>query len=210
MATWSQLHQYVTPYVPNAPSITIDQALCNAAISFCSFSGIHIETLDPVPVLPSVSRYPVESTVTDTTVEQVKGVWHNGRQLQYVSMDELAQRPTFWQDETGTPRAYTQDNQDEIILWPTPEAAGVLKIIAVLKPVPSAKGVTDWIFNKWYLDIANGAKAQLLLMPGLVWSNPQLGEYNQQLFEKAKAHARLEANRNFTRMSPRVNLKAIT
>jgi hypothetical protein len=40
--------------------------------------------------------------------------------------------------------------------------------------------------------IASGAKARLLMMPGVPWSNPALGAYYRQSFDASIIDARIE------------------
>lgn len=212
MKLWSEFYPYMLPELPGVPAIMVDHALNSVAIDFMVGSGLQIADLAPIDIVAGTASYTLASPVDGTVVDMIKNAWYNKRLITYVSMDELAQRPTYWPDETGTPTNFTHDQQGAVILFPKPDASltGGLNVKASLRPSGSATGIVDWIFDRYVNELAAGAKAKLMIQPGKSWSNGELAILYQGVYNSAKANARLDANRSLTRMSPMVNLGIVT
>jgi hypothetical protein len=68
-----------------------------------------------------------------------------------------------------------------------------LRAKIALRPTLDATQVDSNFFKEYRIQVAQGVKAALMLMPGKPWSNPTMGAYYQLLFDNGKVGARVSA-----------------
>lgn len=64
------------------------------------------------------------------------------------------------------------------------DVQGKCRVLLLLKPLFSAQAVPSDILLRWGDVVAAAAKANLMLMPETPWSNPPLGQYYQQAYNR--------------------------
>lgn len=120
----------------------------------------------------------------------------------------LLPKPTDWLDwwnrnwrtsSDGGVKYYTQPDQDHITLAAVPDQNAILTLQVSLKPKREATGIPDVVFQTYLEEIAAGAKARLMIIPGKPWSNPQTSAYYLGMFERGISAATAEADTGFTR-----------
>lgn len=224
MTLWSAFYPYVLAEVPMAPEPLVDFMLRKAAIDFCEETAVHSIQADAIDVLAGTAVYPLVppgviiapavTAVPDPELDvcMVKYAWLNNQPLPYVSQEILNQQSTtYWRNDTGDkPTGFTQDDQDNLILYPNPTrdytGTNGLLLTLVVRPSLAATGVKDWIGKRYVQEISYGAVAMLTGMVGKPWSNPEAEQKYTVKFEAAKTKATIDAYRSFTRGALRVQM----
>lgn len=209
MFTWSEFHPYVLAEVPMAPLPVVDLMLRKAAIEFMEETSLHVIDAPAVNVFANAATYKLDPGDTELDVCQVKHAWFASTPLPYVSQELLNQRLSYWVTETAlVPTAFTQQDQDHVILYPIPtvDAPSALNMKLVVRPSLSSTGVYDWVGNRFVQEISYGALAMLCGMVGKPWSSPEGEKKYRAIFESAKTSATIDAYRSFTRASLRIAL----
>ncbi len=192
---YSDLLDEVLPHLAADPSDPVtENAIKRAVIEFCSDSWIWHYLPDPIDVVAGQARYPLENPI-GTDVAAVLDVQHNTVPLDPRASSWLDREIPGWRVIRKTPKHYTQVDTEEIILAAIPEAnltAGLTMTLA-LQPSQRATEFPGWICNQFIYDLANGAVAKLMLMPGQPWTDLQNGADRRKQFDNAVAIARATA-----------------
>lgn len=201
MALWSTLTHRVLLEAPRCSIPLAEEAVRDATIELCEAAQPYIYTLPEVDVVADTATYALTSDVAETEIAMVRSVWYDGTKLDYAPLDALNATQEWWTTESDTPTAFTMYNPSSITLYPIPTSALTdgLRVEVALRPTSSATGVVDWIATKYSEEIAWGAKARIMAVPDMPFSNPQRALYYGQLFQRAKGLALADTNRSHTR-----------
>lgn len=175
----SSFHPYVAPEVIGCPSPLIDQALRVVAAEFCRSTLAWSEISDPTPLVDGQADYEPDLPI-DAQLVTVRDVWCGSRQLQPISQSQ-----TINQGTATAPSFYNMAaNRLAVTVFPTPASpTESLVFRACFAPTLTAETLPD-LFSQGALDaLSSGTKARLMQMPGVPWSNPQLGLYYRQIFD---------------------------
>lgn len=203
MKAWSLFYPYVLPEVIGAPNPLVDQALRLAAREFCQRGTAWVEFQDELQPLESTNRFEFEVPLGAELVKVVSAVVGT-TPLDVFSNGDL---PADWTD----PRSTALRNKlvhlegNEFLVFPLPTAP--LRLQLAFKPSLSAASVGDEVFDKWGEDVAAGAKARLMAMRGMPFTDLTSAAINKAQFEAAINRC---ANRGFALRSlgARVTKKA--
>ncbi len=202
---YSEFFPYVLPSVPGCSSPMATDAIRTAAIDFCERSRAWTDNLT-MSALANTGAYPFVPPA-GSAVAEILQAWFNGLPIDPKTPDELRQLYTNWRTESGNePEFYTQEDTVSVTLVPMPEAAlaDAIKLRVALAPAADSTGVDTRIFNKYRTDIAAGALAILLKIPGEKFYNPNLAQERQATFNAAIADANYKAAKGFVRARRRV------
>lgn len=210
MTLWSSFYPYILPEVPNVPEPLLDHAVRKAAIEFCEETALHTIDIAAIDVVAGTASYALDAGDTELDVCMVKFAWLDGKPLPYVSQEFLNdQTGVYWPDTTANrPTGFTQQDQENLILYPKPteNITDGLKIKLVVRPSLTSTGVYDWIAKRFIQEISYGALALLTGMVGKPWSNDAAEAKYRAQFESAKTKATIDAYRSFTRSSLQIGL----
>lgn len=206
---WSGFYDGIRPEIPASEPALVDATLRRAAIEFCEETGIYILDFTPVNIVANTAAYTLTSPTAFTEAMEIKHAWANDVPITPISQEDLAKLPGRWTNDTSTlPTNYTQQDDDNVILYPRPTVsytAGLVMKVAV-RPTIDATGIVDWFANKYYYDLSAGCKAMMMEMKGKPWSSPEGAAQFRAQFEGGKTSATIEANRSFTRAQVRVRM----
>lgn len=192
---YTELLDEVLPSLAADPSDPVtENAIKRAVIEFCAGSWIWRHFPDPIDVVAGEAYYQLESpSGADITV--VVDAQHDRAPIHARSTSWLDAEIPGWRTIRKTPKYYTQIDTEEIILAAVPESSitGGLTLTLALQPSQTAAGFPKWIFNQYLYDLANGAIAKLMLMPGKPWTDLQNGADRRARFDGAIANARASA-----------------
>lgn len=180
------------------------QALQDAAIEFCREALPVIEDLAAVTVTQGDGTYTL-SINADRRVVQVMRLTLDGTVLTPVQPDRL---PADWTSVTGTPIAYFQRNDTDIVLYPTPDAGGSLVATVAVAPSRAAASIDDILADRWLDGLVAGALAKVLLTANQPYSDPARGAYFKQEFGRAKVEAGIVSAKGYTRAPLRVQMQS--
>jgi hypothetical protein len=203
---YDQLTMYVLPEVQGCSDPMAEQAIRDAAVEFCQRSMVWVYSADPQSVIAGRSNYDVE-TPAGASLVQIKSVQVTNQMepLDPLSTDQLDLMIPNWDTETGTPKAYTQQEDAEFIIAPVPDETikNGLRIMLTLQPSRASTGYPDWINNKYQECVLAGAKSRLMMKQGTHWYNPNQGMAYKAEFDLGIAKAKESSTLSFVRTALR-------
>lgn len=134
--------------------------------------------LDPISTTAGGAAYGIVPTDTDLQLVRPEEVRYNGDELDPVSVDELNTEEPAWRTETGEPRVYTREDDDQIklVYIPTTSTTDALRVKVSVTPDFDATGFAKVFYDRFADGIAAGVKARLMSMPKKPWSDPATAE----------------------------------
>jgi hypothetical protein len=207
MKTWAQFYPFVLAEVPGCPDPVVDHHLRLAARDFCNRSGAWIEWVDSFTTSGSINRWDYDLTGEQELVKITRAL-RTGEELAVKAGGAL---PPDWESGDST-RYDIQDtlvhlDDESFVVFPKPAAGDIIKCEMVFMPSLSATGVGDVLFANNAENIAIGALARMMMIPGKTWTNYKLAAEYKSQFESSLHSA---ANTAFQRTgrSARVVKKA--
>ena len=172
------------------PDPTVENATKRAVIEFCARSWIWKHLPDPINIDAGENGYTIDFP-PGSELAAVLNAAFDGSKLTPKSTEWLDQESPSWRTDSAQPKYYTQIDTEQILLAPVPDStvSGGLVLTLALKPSTTSVSFPKWIASKYLYDIANGAAANLMLMSGKGWTDPQNGSYRKSLFDAAVSGA---------------------
>ena len=190
MATYEDYLPWISPHVPLASDLLIDNSFRKIVIDFCERSHYHKFDSTPVNVTAGTSEYAYVPPFGHQRVrtEYVNFKNTSSRLLEPVTESQLAEIDSGWMDREGTPTSYLEWNMGSLRLFPTPATTSTntpLIIRMSLRPdaTHSAAGIVsssfdDTVCNDNWRTLVNGTLFTLFNMHTQPWYHPQAaGEY---------------------------------
>jgi hypothetical protein len=200
MKAWSYWYPDLMIQLVGCPQPVMDFELRRASQAFFQATRAWQVTLPALAVIAAQEVVPVVLADAGTELIRVEKAWYNGSSITPSTADALdAQFSDDWTLHTGTPDRVYQVTPGDVHLYPIPTEAPTtgLKLRVSVRPSETATGLADDMAIKFRDDIANGAKARLMMYPNVEWSNPQLAMMNMALFDAATGKTNLAAARSF-------------
>lgn len=172
--------------VPEIRGVTPEVALYEtrrAVIKFCEQSQSIDTQLAAMNVVANQATYTL-TPPADTLIVDAHRVEHNGKALTPSSQAELDRAFDNWRTETGVPRYWYLENRTTLRLVKTPADALIsgLVVTVATKPTDTAANVDDRLWTDHSESIKIGALANLMMMDGKPWSNPQKAAFFHSQF----------------------------
>lgn len=173
MVALSQFYSAVATHVPAAPTPTLDEAIVNAAIEFCTRTQLVVETIQADAELGEGVVYFTPSS-DQLAVRFISSVWYKDSMLAAVP-DTNVYTPKAWVEGTApqAPTAYFYAAQSNYInVYPVPASDDIDAFTArvVVVPVRGATTLPDVLYNEWLTAVAAGARAYIKSIPGQPFS----------------------------------------
>lgn len=196
---------YVLPHAYGAPDPLAEQAVRNACIELCDESNL-VQTVTIQTATAGDPEYAI-TPPTQQGLSQILAVTFGAYPLRPVAPGDVEHGAAMragveavdavLESTRGTPTVYYQTTPTDpnVYLWPVPAETkvGYLAVRAAFVPLRNATQVEDVLFEDWVVEIASGALAQLLAMPGQVFSNPSYAENHAKAFAAGVARAKAKA-----------------
>jgi hypothetical protein len=192
MATLAEFMPHVLPLVPGCPTPLAELTLRGVLLDFCTTAPVVQQVLDPVDVYADQDLYDIDLPFGTNVTVVLEAYWQ-GRRMQVIrSADEA-------RSDLNAPYALRQasDNTFQLIPAPTTDAPGAIVLRVATRPARAATTVDDLLLADYGYEIGAGTAARLLLMPGQLFSNPQLAPAYQALYIAARTNARIRAEASF-------------
>lgn len=183
---YSSLTSEVLPDVMGCPDVTIERAIRDACIELCAKGSAYVVQLDPIKVVAGVSEIDLELPTATRLVSVIRAQL-GSQTLSPRSRDDLDRSSRDWRQESGMPREIAYESSTSIRLVPEPDQtlSSLLYIRVAVAPTKASTSIPDEIGERFYKEICAGAKANLMLMPGMPWTNPVLSQAHRALFDRA-------------------------
>lgn len=204
---YSDLIDEVLPQLAADPSDPVtEQAIKRAVIEFCRESWIWQFFPDAQNVRSGVADYDIEPP-SGADVVTVVDVEYNRVPLTPKSVAWLNKEIPGWRTTGAAVKHYTQIDTEQLILAPLPaeNITNGLVMTVALQPSQSATSFPKWIANQFIYQIADGAIAKLMLMPGKPWTDLVNGQDHRTRFEQSFNDAREAAVSALGRAAVRVS-----
>ena len=194
---FADLVPLVLPDVAGCPSTTIERALRDAAETLCERAGVWVHQMDPVtPASDGVIDLELPAGSRLATVLSVVA---DGRQLTGIHRDDADAMPSAV--------GYVRLSADQLqVVNLTPATVSVR--VAVV-PDMDAESIPDEVGRVWWMSLVNGAKAELLMIQNVVWSNPQLADYYRRVFSSDLLRASVSSSKDGGSAARRVRPRPI-
>lgn len=184
MKNISDLYPRLIPLVPGCPEPLATQALVDSAIAFCERSDAIRPVLDDITTAAGLAVYELDAP-TYQSVSNVLSVTVDGKALKPVFADDFFSSP----QRSGEPVVFytTRDaGALSLNLYPTPDKAYVLKIVAATRPLRSATAVEEDLVDLWAEAVVAGAVSRIAVIPDQPFSDlSKANYYAQQSVSKA-------------------------
>ena len=170
----------ILPRAPGCPEPIAFDAIRQAAIEFCERTRIWRDTDQFMADEFGDIFAPAQSVI-----HQIEDARFEGHRLTPVSVQDLNERyPGYdWTTQSGDqPKYITQIHPNTVKIVPAWE--GMITMTILLKPSNDAQELPDFIFDQYARTIADGALAEILMIPGQPYTNPQGGAMYSQRFQQ--------------------------
>ncbi len=192
-----QLYSRILPYVIGCPEPMVDQAIMDATAEFAGYTQADYSIEETVALRDGQRAYYVFGS-SGIQPDLVRNVWCNKRELTHVTTTQLFDVLPDWQTAEASEPVYYNGSGElgQINVYPLPRniPQGLsLRVEVSWKPGLVGRVIPDAIGMEYGREIAEGAKAALMLMPDRKWTNERQGAMAMKKFDDAKVEARLKA-----------------
>lgn len=184
----------IAPAVSLCPSQTIKEAVVNTCRDFCQKTHLwDNNALTAIDVVDGTADYALTSALGD--IACINAVELDGTPISPTTVEELDRRNRLWR-QTVTARSswyiFGMADSIKLVYEPDDDITGGLEVWVSLKPLKTATTVEDFLYRDFEQAIENGAKGELLIIPGMPWSNLELGSYFVTQYEGARDTAKTQ------------------
>ena len=181
--------------LPDVLDAIIVQAIAAAASDFCTRTRVWDEIQDPFGLVDGVNQYDMEAPL-GARVLSIANVWANARELVPVTMAKLVYVLPNWQTAQSAQPVYFNAARDwsTLTVYPIPMQAqqAPLTFRAQYAPTRVSTTLPDFLVDRFFDALMDGAKARLMLQSNVPWSNPAMAAVHQQAYEAAVAQAHID------------------
>jgi hypothetical protein len=199
MASLADFMPYVLPLVPGCPQPLAELTLRGVAQDFCTYAPVAQQELDPVDLIAGQAQYDLD-LVFGVNVTVILEARYEGQRMQVLrNTDDV-------RDGWEAPLALRQAADNTFTVYPTPtqDYPGALVLRVATRPAASTSTLDPVLLDDYGYEIGCGTAARLMLMPGQLFSNPQLAPTYQAIYIAARTNARIRAEAGFGLSSNRV------
>lgn len=179
---------YVQSYVPECPTVVVEQHLAEAAARFCKETYIWRVDIEEDTTIAGESLYDIDvpaGTVLEAILQfEVDGATINRVPDRYIEPNKS--------DTPAKPDACAIYHGTQVRLYPPPDKAYTFRGVAAVKPSLTSGGVERFIYETYGRAIAFGAIAQLTAIPDKSWTNPTLSYDAGRAFHRGVDDARIQ------------------
>ena len=168
----------ITPYAPGCPEPTAFAAIIKAAQTFCERTRLWrgSSVIDVTPAGPNPVTVPAGAELFE-----IESARFDSRDLQPISLSDLDHKHPRWRDlDNGAARWITQTEPGYVLL--VPASTGALSLSTLLRPIDNAEQLPD-LFSQYTQMIADGALADILMLPAQSYSDPQRAQFYALRFD---------------------------
>lgn len=168
----------ILPFVPGVAEPTALANVVKAAQVFCERTRLWrgTATLNVTPDSVNLVTVPAGAELFE-----IESARFDGHDLKPISQSDLdALHPGWRAIGNGAPRWITQTEPGYFQVVPT--STGVLQLSTFLRPIDAAQQLPD-LFSQYTKMIADGALAEILMLPAQSYSDPQRAQFFAQRFD---------------------------
>lgn len=192
MTTFADFLPFVLPYAPSAPDPLAIQYIRQAAIDFCQRTRFwrYVDEFEVAGDTSEIVAAPGQSSLFEIEKAWFRPTadnrWAELRKLPYAEIDQ-----SLLDEEANTytvPNVISQIDYNTVTL--VPRVSGTLRISMFLAPSYNANNCPQNLYSNFASTIADGALAEILMIPEQPYTNLQLAAAKSAIFNA-------ECDRNF-------------
>lgn len=173
------LFPMVMPYAPGCPEPTARAGIIKAAQDFCERTRLWRDE-DQFSVTPTSCN--VVCAPEGADLFEIEHASLEGYPLEPISISDLNREMPDWRDRTDTlGRWITQTEPGSVLI--APRSTGTLRLATILKPSNDADQLPDFIVKDYARVIADGALAEILMVPNQPFTAPDRAQFYSMRFE---------------------------
>jgi len=179
----------IMPYAPTCPEPSAFACIIKAAQEFCERTRLWRDE-DQFTVTPTSCNFVCAQDGAD--MYEIEHASLDGNPLEPISLSDLNRKYPRWREfEAGQGQWITQIERGSVMV--VPKCTGTLRLSTFLKPSEEADQLPDFIAKDYSQCIADGALAEILMLPGQPFTDPNRAQFYSLRFE-----AKLSALTNST------------
>lgn len=212
--TFLSLADRLAPSVTGCPTPVVVQYIRDAAIEACERTLAWRYEQPAIRLTPGVWEYPYENP-SQSEVHAFLTATVNGNPVDPVTLEQVYRRYPQWPnmeiEQRSDPRLVLQFDADNFAVAPVPDASANydMRMIVALKPLRSATGMDQTVFDDLENVIMHGALQHLLVLPGKNWTDRELATYHAKQFTAKITERRARANIGAGRASMTVQMRPL-
>lgn len=169
----------IMPAAPGCPEPTALAAVIKAAQDFCERTRLWRDE-DRFTVTPSSCN--VVCAPQGADLFEIEHALLDGRPLTPISLHDLNRDMPDWRTrEEPAGRWITQTEPGTVLV--VPRCSGTLYLATTLKPANDAELLPDFLARDYLQVIADGALAEILMLPGQPFTDPNRAQFYSMRFE---------------------------
>ncbi|MNY05294.1 hypothetical protein D3C86_1380070 [compost metagenome] len=169
----------IMPSVPGCPEPTAEHAIILAAQRFCESTRLWRDK-DTFSILAEDSANTVYAPAGADFFE-IESARFDNRDLEPISLKDLDYRHPGWREWSSGARFITQIDHGTVMV--VPASAGTLELSTTLRPTEGATQLPDFLAKYYRQAIADGALAEILMLPGQSFTDPSRAMFFSQRFQ---------------------------
>lgn len=186
MASPTSFTAYVRPYLPGCIDAVMEPAILRAVRRFAKDTLCWTDEVTEIAFADGTEEYSVSPPADSRIVAGVR-VWAGD--------DEDTANFIEW--------AFDRDNRVLTISSGVEDGATVHFLVA-LEPTNTAVSVPDIFLNEYLEGVKSAVVAELAAVPGNPWTNFELGQYHDTLYQRIVNRTKVAGNKGHTTKSLRV------
>ncbi len=195
MAKFTDLLPLARPELPGCPDFTMETYANRVVREFCARTQIWTDWLEEWTVPDHDTYHP--PVFGKKQIVSVPFLWMDGRRLLGNSQDfPGTQDGNDSPDRSNTSFAFFPPDTIRLYFIPSQEKHFFVRV--VFQPTTDATEFPDSIFQLYEDGLVAGLKARLMMQAKQDWSNPELSQYYQRVFNSEVDRAKIHKNKQHT------------
>lgn len=163
----------IMPYAPGCPEPTAFAKILQAAQQFCERTRLWRDE-DSFELTGDDCN--VMCAPDGATVFQIESASVGGVPLEPIAHADLNRLHPHWREDDGSARYISQFMPDSVLIAPG-RATGTLRLTTILRPTDDAEMLPDFIAQQYRQVIADGALAEILMLPLQSFTDPDRAQF---------------------------------
>lgn len=168
----------IMPKVPGCPEPSAFFAIIKAAQDFCERTRLWRDS-DSFQITETSCN--VVCAPDGSDLFEIENAMLDGKKLDPISIGDLNRDYPDWRERSQGGRWITQTEHDTVIV--VPKTAGTLALSITLRPSDDAELLPDFLAKHYRQVIADGALAEILMLPGQSFTDPARAQFYSARFE---------------------------
>lgn len=169
----------ILPYAPGVAEPTVFAALIRASQAFCERTRLWRDE-DTFTLTPTSCN--VVCAPEGADLFEIENALLDGCRLEPISLSDLDHKYPRWRElDAGQGQWITQIEHGSVLV--VPKCTGTLTLSTFLRPAEDADQLPEFLSKLYRQCIADGALAEILMLPGQPFTDPSRAQFYSMRFE---------------------------